>query len=48
MNCLLCYKTLAKTEIDYHAKCVMRIFSTKQIPEINIDEKKLDDYVLQY
>ncbi len=44
MNCLLCYKTLAKTEIDYHAKCVMRIFSTKQIPEINIDEKKLDDY----
>lgn len=44
MNCLLCYKTLAKTEIDYHAKCVMRIFGTKQIPEINIDEKKLDDY----
>jgi len=44
MNCLLCYKPLAKAETDYHQKCVAHIFGLKQIPLIDIDEKKLKDY----
>ena len=44
MNCLLCYKPLATNEIDYHTKCVASIFGLKQIPEIDIDEKKLAAY----
>ncbi len=44
MNCLLCYKTLAKAETDYHAKCVVTIFGTKQLPLIDIDENKLAKY----
>lgn len=44
MNCLLCYKSLAKTEIDYHSKCVTSVFDLKQMPLIDIDEKKLSAY----
>lgn len=44
MNCLLCYKLLDKDEIDYHAKCVMKTFGLKQMPTIDIDEKKLATY----
>lgn len=33
-----------KGEIDYHAKCVMKTFGLKQMPEIDIDEKKLTTY----
>jgi serine/threonine-protein kinase HipA len=44
MNCLLCYKPLDKNEIDYHAKCVMKTFGLKQMPTIDIDEKKLTAY----
>lgn len=44
MNCLLCYKPLLKDEIDYHAKCVMKTFGLKQMPLIDIDEKKLITY----
>jgi serine/threonine-protein kinase HipA len=44
MKCLLCYKRLDKTEIDYHPKCVMNIFGTKQIPFIDFEEKKLTSY----
>lgn len=44
MNCLLCYKPLANDEFDYHSKCVVTIFGLKQIPLINIDEKKLTSY----
>ena len=44
MNCLLCYKPLKKDEIDYHAKCVMKTFGLKQMPTIDIDEKKLTTY----
>ena len=44
MNCLLCYKPLDKDEIDYHAKCVMKTFGLKQMPRIDIDEKKLTVY----
>lgn len=44
MNCLLCYKMLDKNEIDYHSKCVMKNFGVKQMPTIDIDEKKLTTY----
>lgn len=33
-----------KGEIDYHAKCVMKTFGLKQMPAIDIDEKKLTTY----
>ena len=44
MNCLLCYKPLNKNEIDYHQKCISNVFGLKQIPLIDIDEKKLSIY----
>jgi serine/threonine-protein kinase HipA len=44
MNCLLCYKLLNQNEIDYHAKCVLKTFGLKQLPTIDIDQKKLTDY----
>jgi len=44
MKCLLCYNPLATNEIDYHTKCVAKIFGLKQIPKIDIDEKKMVAY----
>lgn len=44
MNCLLCYKPLASEELDYHSTCLKKVFGLKQMPEIDIDEKKLSDY----
>lgn len=35
---------MATNEIDYHTKCVITVFGLKQIPEIDIDEKKLVAY----
>lgn len=44
MNCLLCYKPLNTEEIDYHSKCVAKVFGLKRVPELDIDEKKLGEY----
>lgn len=44
MNCLLCYTPLEKDETDYHTKCVIKTLGLKQIPTIDIDEKKLIVY----
>lgn len=44
MNCLLCYDPLTSEELDYHSKCIMKVFGLKQMPEIDIEEKKLRDY----
>ena len=44
MNCLLCYKPLTADEVDYHSKCIANVFGLKQMPEFDIDEKKLSDY----
>lgn len=44
MNCLLCYKPLSKDETDYHENCVVKTFGFKQMPLIDIDEKKLTAY----
>lgn len=44
MNCLFCYKSLNTEEIDYHKKCLANVFGLKQMPEFDIDEKKLSDY----
>jgi serine/threonine-protein kinase HipA len=44
MNCLICYKPLTSSETDYHPSCVMKVFSLKQMPVIDIDDKKLISY----
>ncbi len=44
MNCLLCYNPLKSEELDYHSKCIMKVFGLKQIPEFDIEEKKLSEY----
>jgi len=44
MNCLICYRPLEKSEIDYHKKCLKKEFGLKQMPPINIDEKDLKKY----
>ena len=44
MKCLLCYKPISTEEIDYHAKCITKVFGLKRIPDFDIDEKKLVDY----
>lgn len=44
MNCLLCYNPLTSEELDYHSKCIMKVFGLKQKPEFDIEEKKLSDY----
>jgi serine/threonine-protein kinase HipA len=44
MKCLLCYNPLDKSETDYHSKCVQKTFGLKEMPVIDIDEKKLSDY----
>lgn len=44
MKCLICYKSLDKSEIDYHKKCLKKEFGLKQMPSININEKELKKY----
>ncbi|PCJ26570.1 MAG: toxin HipA [Flavobacteriales bacterium] len=44
MKCLICYKLLDKSEIDYHKKCLKKEFGLKQMPSIDIDEKELKNY----
>ncbi len=44
MKCLICYKPLDKSEIDYHKKCLKKEFGLKQMPSININEKELKTY----
>lgn len=44
MKCLICYKPLTPQETDYHTKCIVNVHGLKQMPEIDIDEKKLSDY----
>ncbi len=44
MKCLICYKPLDDSEIDYHQKCLKKEFGLQQMPLINIDEKSLKLY----
>ena len=44
MKCLICYKPLDKSEMDYHKKCLKKEFGLKQMPRININEKELKKY----
>lgn len=44
MNCLLCYTQLKLEELDYHSKCIMKVFGLKQMPKFDIEEKNLSDY----
>ena len=44
MKCLLCYQPLADNEQDYHQKCVKKTFGLKQMPLIDIEEKRLSEY----
>ena len=44
MNCCCCGKPLKNNEINgWHPACVKRFFGTKTIPEIEIDEKTLEE-----
>ncbi|MCU0322736.1 MAG: HipA domain-containing protein [Chitinophagaceae bacterium] len=47
MKCLICYESLRPQETDYHLKCITSVFGLKQMPELDIDEKKLSDYAKQ-
>lgn len=44
MNCLLCYQPLNQNEVDYHSKCIEKLFGCKQMPDFDIDEKQLVGY----
>jgi len=44
MKCLICYKPLDKSEIDYHKKCLKKEFGLKYMPSININENELKKY----
>lgn len=44
MKCLICYKPLGESEIDYHKKCLKKEFGLKQMPILDIDEKELKKY----
>lgn len=44
MKCLICYRLLGGSEIDYHKKCLKSEFGLTQMPIINIDEKELKQY----
>ena len=44
MKCLICYKSLDKSEMDYHKKCLKKEFGLKQMPSTNINEKDLKEY----
>ncbi len=44
MNCLLCYNPLTLDELDYHPKCIKKVFGVMQLPEFDIDENKLSDH----
>lgn len=44
MKCLLCYNPLKSGEIDYHQKCIRKSLDLTQMPDFDIDEKKLSDY----
>jgi len=44
MKCLICYKSLDKSEKDYHKKCLKKEFGLNQMPLIDIDETKLKNY----
>ncbi len=43
MNCLCCGKPLqGEKEAGWHKICIKKFFDTRQIPEIEIDEKTLE------
>jgi len=44
MKCLICYKSLDKSEMNYHKKCLKNEFGLKQMPSLNINEKELKKY----
>lgn len=41
MKCLICYKPLDNSEINYHKKCLKKEFDLNRIPLIDINEKEL-------
>lgn len=44
MKCLICYKPLDKSEMDYHEKCLKKEFGLNQMPLININEEEFKKY----
>lgn len=43
-KCLICYKSLDKSNTDYHEKCLKKQFGFNQMPLIELDENNLIKY----
>jgi len=44
IKCLICYKLLGESEVNYHKNCLKKEFSLNKMPSIEINESKLKDY----
>ena len=42
-KCLSCYKELSENEIDFHSKCVRKIFGSHTLPRIDFDSKQIEE-----
>lgn len=40
-RCLYCYDELASQDYLYHPKCALKLFGSKEVPTLNIDEKQI-------
>lgn len=47
MNCLFCYQSLSKNEVDFHASCSKKIFGTATPPELPYDESQMNELALK-
>jgi serine/threonine-protein kinase HipA len=46
-NCLSCYKSLEKNQIDYHPSCAKKLFGTLQVPDIDFNLQELEELAKQ-
>lgn len=42
-KCLSCYKELSENEIDFHSKCAKKIFGKQTLPQIDFDNKQIEE-----
>ncbi len=47
MNCLCCGKPLKNEKNGWHKSCVKRFFGTRELPEIEIDDKTLESIAVE-
>lgn len=46
-KCLYCYRPLERGEKDFHSKCSMQFFGTKEIPQLNYTSNDLEKLAIQ-